>query len=284
MEIWPNQPRWAKVIGSIGALVGAVVGLAGVPEDVRAWWVWLESGVPWWFFLVASAVLLFLVWAPSVLVWWRRRIPSSTELALLRGGVGEALKPSLHGTGTTTTPSKDDLLERIRERDEQIAEKDGTIASLERQKELASLGLENVKGLLATKNGEVEELKSDLRGKEVQLTSARWEGRHYSALWRYRARWPEFDSMSTDEQNATRDKLDDLRTNPRQTLVDLYAFLDRPAPTALLTWAERHVSRQENIVAWDDPRWIEGFERVALGPELEAAGYKCLSDKMECVG
>ena len=65
-QLWPKRPKWAKIMGSVFAVASAIVGLAGAPDDIKRWYAWLESGVPWWVFLVASAILLLAVWGPSV--------------------------------------------------------------------------------------------------------------------------------------------------------------------------------------------------------------------------
>jgi len=66
---------------------------------------------------------------------------------------------------------------------------------------------------------------------------------------------------------------EDLRSDTVGALDSLYGVLGRPTPEAVREWAGSKVRGAEEIYAADEPAWAEPFERLELGPALEAAGY-----------
>ncbi len=70
---------------------------------------------------------------------------------------------------------------------------------------------------------------------------------------------------------------EDLRSDTPAALDSLYAVLGRETPATVREWAAGKVKGAEDIYAADEPAWRELFERLELGPALQAAGYAELS-------
>jgi hypothetical protein len=66
---------------------------------------------------------------------------------------------------------------------------------------------------------------------------------------------------------------EDLRAASEASIESLYRVLGREAPAAVRDWARGNVREPEPAFAADEPQWRELFERLELGPALEAAGY-----------
>ena len=66
---------------------------------------------------------------------------------------------------------------------------------------------------------------------------------------------------------------EDLRARPAETVRELYAFLERPLPQPVADLAVRAVRAEQAIVAPDDPRWREAYERLGMVEAVAAAGY-----------
>jgi hypothetical protein len=66
---------------------------------------------------------------------------------------------------------------------------------------------------------------------------------------------------------------EDLRSDTPGALDSLYRVLGRPTPSAVREWATGKVRGAEEIYAADQPAWGELFDRLEMGPALEAAGY-----------
>lgn len=70
------MPQWVRTSVTVIAWFLAVVGVAGLKDNIETWegWLtWLNKGVPWWLFLVASAVLVALLYVPLLLAAWKAR-------------------------------------------------------------------------------------------------------------------------------------------------------------------------------------------------------------------
>lgn len=141
-QFWPNLPKWVKITVSVFAVVSTIVGLAGAPDDIKRWYAWLESGVPWWVFLVASAFLLLAAWGPSVWSYasvgsLTRRFrtlpptPSPAELAKLQKARERAMKNDPLNTAVGKVPSPEEEIHRKRELDGLYAENKKLRAKLE---------------------------------------------------------------------------------------------------------------------------------------------------------
>ena len=66
---------------------------------------------------------------------------------------------------------------------------------------------------------------------------------------------------------------EDLRVDTPGALDSLYAVLGRETPGPVREWASAAVKGAEDVYASDEPEWGELFEKLELGPALEAAGY-----------
>jgi hypothetical protein len=68
----PFVRHW-KALATVVAVVLAVLGLGGLPDDIRAWLGlgrWLRVNVPWWLLLLAALAVIAGTWAPTI---WSRR-------------------------------------------------------------------------------------------------------------------------------------------------------------------------------------------------------------------
>ncbi len=54
-------------------------------------------------------------------------------------------------------------------------------------------------------------------------------------------------------------------------------MLGRSAPRAVRDWASGKVKGAEEIYAGSEPEWERLFDRLELGPALQAAGYEMLT-------
>lgn len=62
---------WIRTVVTVVSVILFLIGLAGIPDDLMTWATWialLQAGVPWWVFLLTSAVLIALTWIPRVQV------------------------------------------------------------------------------------------------------------------------------------------------------------------------------------------------------------------------
>jgi hypothetical protein len=66
---------------------------------------------------------------------------------------------------------------------------------------------------------------------------------------------------------------EDLRSDTVGALDSVYRVLGRETPAAVTEWAGGKVRGAEEIYSADEPAWGELFERLQLGPALDAAGY-----------
>jgi hypothetical protein len=66
---------------------------------------------------------------------------------------------------------------------------------------------------------------------------------------------------------------EDLRAQPAETVRRMYAFLERPVPDAVVELAVTAVTRSQAIVAPEDPRWRDAYERLGMLGAVGAAGY-----------
>lgn len=66
---------------------------------------------------------------------------------------------------------------------------------------------------------------------------------------------------------------EDLRAAPAATIRRVYAFLDRALPAAVERYAVDVVRPDQDVVAPDDPRWEEAYDRLGLREAVRAAGY-----------
>jgi hypothetical protein len=67
---------------------------------------------------------------------------------------------------------------------------------------------------------------------------------------------------------------EDLTADPARAVSAVYELIARPAPPAVLAWAQRNVSAGHDVFAPGDPRWSLAAARVGLEPSLREAGYE----------
>lgn len=66
-------PTKVKVAGTVASVVLAMIGTAGIPDDVRTWFRWLKwarRGVPWWILIVFASGMMTVLWVPSKIWLW----------------------------------------------------------------------------------------------------------------------------------------------------------------------------------------------------------------------
>ena len=66
---------------------------------------------------------------------------------------------------------------------------------------------------------------------------------------------------------------EDLRARPVATIGSVYDFLGRPLPPAVARLAAEAVRADQEIVAPDDRRWAEAYDRLGMRDTVRAAGY-----------
>jgi len=76
---------------------------------------------------------------------------------------------------------------------------------------------------------------------------------------------------------------EELRADPVAAIARVYEAAGRSTPPAVADWARDKVKEPEVPFAADDPRWIDAFAELGLGPALRDAGYEGLADAVPAV-
>ena len=92
-------------------------------------------------------------------------------------------------------------------------------------------------------------------------------------VWRAAVADARRDGISSFGDRYLMIRLEDLAANPAAQLGRIYAGLERPVPTGVVAWAERHVHPVTEPPFAGDPRWLEVSARLGLNEALEATGY-----------
>jgi hypothetical protein len=87
-----------------------------------------------------------------------------------------------------------------------------------------------------------------------------------------------FETMNGDGPRLFGDRyalirLEDLRTDPHDTLERIYALTGRALPEGIAEWAAQNVREDGDVHLGDDPRWARAARLVEMEPEITAAGY-----------
>jgi len=84
-----HDPTWLRTVGSVVGTLMALVGAAGIPDDIGTWGSWLRwarAEVPWWLLLSGGSAVLLMTWGPPLVR--TRALQSLTERLLLASPLG----------------------------------------------------------------------------------------------------------------------------------------------------------------------------------------------------